>query len=100
MELTCRVYRRLRLIYGNIAKTLNPAQFRRSISGLVERLVRVFRWWNVTFFFFCKHVGLLVGCLFGVPTQEFEEAMLRAERISKGDKTIKKETEADQGEPL
>ena len=39
MELTCRVYRRLRLICGNIARTLNPASFRHSVSGLVERLV-------------------------------------------------------------
>jgi len=39
MKLTCRVYRKLRLICGNIARTLNPAQFRRSVSGLVERLV-------------------------------------------------------------
>ena len=41
MELTRRVYRRLRLICGNIAKTLNPASFRRRVSGLVERLVRL-----------------------------------------------------------
>ena len=39
MELTSRVYRRLRLICGNIAKILTPASFRRSVSGLVERWV-------------------------------------------------------------
>ena len=39
MKLTCRVYRKLKLIYGNIAKTLNPVRFRRSVSGLVERWV-------------------------------------------------------------
>lgn len=40
MELTRRVYRKLKLIYGNIARTLNLASFRRCASGLVERWVR------------------------------------------------------------
>jgi len=40
MELTRRVYRRLRLICGNIARTLNPASFKHRVSGLVERWVR------------------------------------------------------------
>ena len=39
MKLTSRVYRKLKLICGNIARTLNPAHFRRRVSGLVERLV-------------------------------------------------------------
>ena len=39
MKLTCRALRRLKLIYGNIAETLNPAKFKRRVSGLVQRLV-------------------------------------------------------------
>ena len=39
MELTSRVYRRLKLICGNIARTVTPASFRRCVSGLVERWV-------------------------------------------------------------
>jgi len=49
MELTCRVYRKLKLICGNIARTLNPASF----NGLSDAAIDILRerrgfrhWWD------------------------------------------------------